>query len=59
MSIYTKTGGVYPSVTINLFNNESIEAGSLAEMGYRILYAAFLQMDEQDIKAMKLRVANL
>ena len=59
MDVCMKSEDELPVLVIDLFNNAAIEASVLAEMGYNILYAAFLKMEYKDIRDMKLRVANL
>jgi hypothetical protein len=54
-----KSDGQFPAGVLTLFNSESLEADKLAEIGYNTLYAAFLYMDEKDIKSMKERVNNI
>ena len=45
-----------PFAFLELFNEESLPAYTLADMGANMLYAAFLQMEQTDVEAFKRRV---
>jgi len=59
LTICLKGKAQFPRAVLEFFNDQSMDAKTLGEMGFNILYAATLQMDDADIRNLKERVAKL